>query len=96
VADAATWFETELPAQLAWHFDTVEARQISQPVVSILGAESERLWDRFGETHRWLLAWLPHGEGVVLPGATHFPQLEHPSALAEVLASFFARHPHSV
>ena len=64
VADAATWFETELPAQLAWHFDTAEARQITHPVLSVLGGESERLWDRFGETHRWILDWLPHAEGV--------------------------------
>jgi pimeloyl-ACP methyl ester carboxylesterase len=93
VIDAETWFETELPAQLAWRFDTAEARQIAQPALSVLGGESERLWDRFGEVHRWMLERLPRGEGLVLPGATHFPQLEHPSGLAEGLATFFARHP---
>jgi pimeloyl-ACP methyl ester carboxylesterase len=93
VADAGTWFETELPAQLAWHFATAEARLITQPVLSVLGGESTRLWDRFGETHRWLLASLPHAEGFVLPGATHLPQIERPRGLAEGLATFFARHP---
>jgi 3-oxoadipate enol-lactonase len=93
VGDAGTWFETELPAQLAWRFDTAEARQITQPVLSVLGGESERLWDRFGEVHQWMLTWLPHAEGFVLPGATHLPQLEHPRGLAEGLAAFFARHP---
>ena len=93
VADAETWFDTELPAQLAWHFDTAEARQISRPVLNVLGAESERLWDRFGETHRWILEWFPRAEALVLPGATHFPQIEHPRGLAEELAAFFARHP---
>jgi hypothetical protein len=44
VTDTETWFETELPAQLTWHFDTAEARQIAQPVLSVLGGESERLW----------------------------------------------------
>ena len=92
VADAGTWFETELPAQLAWHFGTAEARQITHPVLSVLGGESERLWDRFGETHRWILDSLPHAEGVILPGATHFPQLEHPRSLAKALAAFFVRH----
>ncbi len=29
VADAGTWFESELPAQLAWRFDTAEARGIT-------------------------------------------------------------------
>jgi pimeloyl-ACP methyl ester carboxylesterase len=93
VADAPTWFETELPAQLAWHFDATEAQQITHPVLSVLGGESERLWDRFGEVHQWMLAWLPHPEGFVLPGATHLPQIEHPRSLAEGLAAFFARHP---
>lgn len=93
VADAPTWFETELPAQLAWHFASAEAQQITHPVLSVLGGESERLWDRFGEVHRWLLAWLPHAEGCVLPGTTHFPQIEHPGGLAEGLAAFFIRHP---
>ena len=93
VADAGTWFESELPAQLAWRFDTAEARQITQPVLSVLGGESEALWDRFGETHRWLLGCLPRAAGVVLPGATHLPQLERPRGLAGGLAAFFARHP---
>jgi pimeloyl-ACP methyl ester carboxylesterase len=93
VADAGTWFETDVPALFTWHFDTTEARQISQPVLSVLGGESEVLWDRFGEVHRWLLEWLPHGEGVVLPGATHFPQIERPRGVAEELATFFDRHP---
>lgn len=93
VADAPTWFETELPAQLAWHFDATEAQQIVHPVLSVLGEESARLWDRFGEVHHWVLAHLPHAEGMVLPGATHMPQIEHPRDLAESLAAFFARHP---
>ena len=93
VTDAPTWFETELPAQLAWHFDSIEAQQITHPVLSVLGGESERLWDRFGEVHRWLLDGLPHAEGFVLPGATHLPQIEYPRGLAEGLAAFFARHP---
>jgi 3-oxoadipate enol-lactonase len=62
-------------------------------VLSVLGGESERLWDRFGEAHRWLLDWLPLAEGLVLPGATHLPQIERPRGLAEGLAAFFARHP---
>jgi pimeloyl-ACP methyl ester carboxylesterase len=93
VADAGTWFENELPAQLAWHFDTAAARRITHPVLSILGGQSDALWDRFGETHRWILDQLPHAEGVMLPGTTHFPQLERPRPLAESLATFFIRHP---
>lgn len=92
VADAGTWFERELPGLLGWHFGEAEARRISQPALSVLGGASDALWARFGETHRLLLAWLPHAEGFVLPGVTHFPQLEDPRGLAEVLAAFWARH----
>jgi len=94
VADAGTWFETEVAALLAWPFDAAQARQITQPVLSVLGEESVALWARFGETHRWLLDALPHAEEFILPGATHFPQFDRPRGLAEGLAAFFARHPY--
>jgi pimeloyl-ACP methyl ester carboxylesterase len=92
VADAETWFEHEVSGQLGWRFDEAEAWRISQPTLSVLGGESDALWSRFGETHRLLLAWLPHAEGFVLPGTTHFMQLEDPRGMAEVLAAFWARH----
>jgi pimeloyl-ACP methyl ester carboxylesterase len=93
VADAETWFERERPGQLAWRFEEVEVRRIKQPILSVLGGESDALWSRFGETHRLLLEWLPHAEGFVLPGTTHFMQLEDPRVMAEALAAFWARHP---
>jgi pimeloyl-ACP methyl ester carboxylesterase len=92
VADVDTWFEHELPGQLGWRFGEAEARRISQPALSVLGGESDALWSRFGETHRLLLAWLPHAEGFILPGATHFLQLQDPRGMAEALAAFWARH----
>ena len=93
VADAETWFEREASGQLGWHFGEAEVRRISQPTLSVLGGESDALWSRFGETHRLLLEWLPHAEGFVLPGATHFMQIENPRSMAEALAAFWARHP---
>lgn len=92
VADAGTSFEHELPGLLGWHFGEAEARRISQPALCVLGGESDALWPRFGETHRLLLAWLPHAEGFVLPGATHDLQIEDPRGMAEALAAFWARH----
>lgn len=93
VADAGTSFECDLPGLLGWRFGEAEARRISQPVLSVLGGESDALWSRFGETHRWLLSWLPHAEGVVLLGTTHFLEVQDPRGLAEVLATFWANHP---
>ena len=92
MADAETWFEREASGQLGWYFGEAEVRRISQPTLSVLGGESDALWSRFGETHRLLLEWLPHAEGFVLPGATHFMQIENPRGMAEALAAFWARH----
>src|SRR5919107_3597032 len=89
VADAATWFEREASGQLAWRFGEAEVRRISQPTLSVLGGESDAHWSRFGETHRLLLEWLPHAEGFVLPGTTHFMQIEDPQSMAEALAAFW-------
>lgn len=93
VADADTWFAREVPGQLAWRFGEAEARRIAPPVLCVLGGESDALWSRFGETQRLLLAWLPDAAGVVLPGTTHFPQVQDPRGLATALAAFVARHP---
>jgi pimeloyl-ACP methyl ester carboxylesterase len=93
VTDAGTWFECELPGLLEWRFGEVEARRIEQPALSVLGGESEALWSRFGEAHRLLLDWLPRAEGCVLPGVTHFMQLQDPGGVAAALAGFWARHP---
>jgi pimeloyl-ACP methyl ester carboxylesterase len=93
VADAATWFESDLPAVLDSGFGEVEAREIAQPTLVVLGARSALLQARFTETYRLLLDWLPNGEGFVLDDAAHFLAVENPRCLAEALAGFYARHP---
>lgn len=93
VADAGTAFMTELPSLLDWQFGESEARRITQPVLAVLGADSDAIWPRFGETNRQLLAWLPDAERFVLPGATHALQMQNPRGMAEALRDFFARHP---
>jgi pimeloyl-ACP methyl ester carboxylesterase len=93
VADAATTFEVELPGLLDWSFSEKEASRVRQPVLTVLGEESERLWPRFGEVHRLLLAWLPNAAGFILPNATHFLMVENPRDMAEALGVFFRRNP---
>jgi pimeloyl-ACP methyl ester carboxylesterase len=93
VADAGTWFKHDFPGLLEWRFGEDEARRIGQPVLSLLGGESDALWSRFGEVHRLLLEWLPHAEGHILPGATHFMQVEDPRGVSEALSAFWGRHP---
>lgn len=92
VTDASTWFEQEVPGLLEWRFGEAEARHIAQPVLSVLGGDSDALWARFGETHRLLLAWLPDAEEAVLPGTTHFLQIQDPHGTAATIAAFAGRH----
>ncbi len=93
VADAATWFEQEVPDLRAWTFEAHEAQRITQPVLAVVGGESDRLWSRFGETHRRLLSSLPNVEGVVLPDVNHAMSIQDPAAVARALARFYRRHP---
>jgi pimeloyl-ACP methyl ester carboxylesterase len=92
VACAPATFDLDI-GQLDWRFGEEEARRINQPVLSVLGEESEALWPRFGETHRLLLEWLPKAEGFVLPRSTHFLQVENPEDMAKALDAFLSRHP---
>lgn len=79
VSDAGTWFNAEVPGFLDWKFGEKEARRITQPVLAVLGAESEALWRRFGETHRLLLDWLPNATGFVLPHAGAWSPIAEPA-----------------
>ena len=74
----------------SWRFSRQEAAHIHQPVLAVLGAESE---PRAMEVHERLLAWLPQAEALVLPGVNHALHMLKPRAMAEGLADFFARHP---
>ena len=89
-ADADTFFRHELPALRQWCFGPEEARAISQPVLAVLGENSD---SRFHQRQKLLLEWLPNVEPFVLTGAGHLLHLENPSGLAEGLAAFFGRHP---
>ncbi|HEX6508731.1 MAG TPA: alpha/beta hydrolase [Chloroflexota bacterium] len=95
VADAGTTFGPDL-GLLDWTFGEAEAGRITQPTLVVLGGDSESLDPRFPETRRLLLQWLPNAEDFVLPGKTHFMQVEKPREMAEALSRFFARYPASV
>jgi pimeloyl-ACP methyl ester carboxylesterase len=93
LVDAPTTFELDI-GLTNWTFGENEAQRISQPALVVLGGDSPKLNPRFEETYRQLLDWLPRPEGLVVPGATHFLQLESSdisSALAGGLCEFFAR-----
>jgi pimeloyl-ACP methyl ester carboxylesterase len=88
--DAATFFETDLPALLAWQFEADDARRISCPVLYAGGADSGP-W--FAEVRMLMMAWLRPVEDVVLAGAGHGLALTHAPEIAAALAAFLGRHP---
>lgn len=92
VANADTLFRIEFPALQEWHFTEVEARRITQPVLSVLGADSHAVWPGFVEAHQLVQIWLPQAESFVLEAATHGLQIINPKGIADRLAAFFGRH----
>lgn len=87
--DTATFFDTDLPALLAWRFDAEDARRVTCPVLHIGGTDSGP-W--FAEVRRLVLAWFPQAEDVLLAGADHFLTLTHTSQIAGSLAEFLDHH----
>jgi pimeloyl-ACP methyl ester carboxylesterase len=96
VVDADTFFQIELPAMLDWSFTPEMAARITQPSLSVLGAESAAVDPSAAEEHELLQAWMPQTEAFILPGATHALQLMNPAGMAEGLVRFFKSHPISV
>jgi pimeloyl-ACP methyl ester carboxylesterase len=92
-ADADTFFLTEGPALGEWQFGPSEAARIDQPVLLVLGTDSEAVTPTFAEVNAALAEWLPRAEPVTLPGATHALQMMNPAGTAALLGDFFAQHP---
>jgi pimeloyl-ACP methyl ester carboxylesterase len=88
-ADAATFFEHELPALRRWPFGPDEAREVATPVLAVLGEESDA---RFRQRQQLLREWLPAAEPFVLPEAGHLLHLQNARDMADGLAAFFSRH----
>jgi pimeloyl-ACP methyl ester carboxylesterase len=90
VKDADNLFGSELPALTAWPFGAEQAAAIVQPVLSVLGTQTERL---FVEGHELLHSWFPRAEDCTVEGVGHLLQMQGPEPIAQGVADFFARHP---
>ena len=95
VADADTFFLTEGPALGEWQFGPDEGACIEQPVLLMLGADSDAVTPMFGEMNAALAEWLPRAESVTLPGATHALQMMNPDGTAALLADLLRPVPGS-
>jgi pimeloyl-ACP methyl ester carboxylesterase len=88
--DADNFFGSYLPALQAWQFGSEQATAMSQPVLSVLGTETERL---FVEGRDLLHSWFPQIEDCTIEGVAHLLHMQRPEPVAQGVAEFFARHP---
>ena len=82
-------FQVELEALQQSSFTAENAAPIRQPVLSVVGEESEPI---FHEIHSVLQQWIPHAEELVVPQANHALEYMNPRAVADGLARFLDRH----
>lgn len=90
IKDADTFFGVELPALSAWTFGAEQAATISQPVLSVLGSDTEPLWIEVAERLR---AWFTQVEDCTIEGVGHLLHMQRPEPVARSMAAFFSRHP---
>lgn len=87
--DADTFFGVELPALNAWKFGPEQAARIGQPVLSVQGTNTDRLWVEVADLLR---IWLPDVEDLPIEGVGHFLHMQEPEPVARGIAGFLARH----
>lgn len=90
IKDADTFFGIELPALSAWTFGAEQAAAISQPVLSVLGTDTEPLWVEVADLLR---SWFTRVEDCTIEGAGHLLHMQRPEPVATCVAAFFGRHP---
>jgi len=79
----------ELPALTEWTFGPAEAAAISQPVLSVLGTETQPLWVDVAD---FLRSSLPHVEDCTTDGVGHLLHIQRPEPVARAMAEFLARN----
>lgn len=88
VQDADSFFGSYLPALASWHFGAAEAACITQPVLSVLGTETDPL---FRDGRALLHVWFSQIEDCTIEGAAHLLHLQQPERVARGMAEFLAR-----
>lgn len=86
-ADAATFFDVDVPALLRWHFSPVEATRVTCPVLHIGGSESGP-W--FALVREQVCQWFPRARSVVIDGAGHDLALTHVGPVAAAIRAFLS------
>lgn len=87
--DAATFFDTDLPALFSWQFGPEDARRITCPVLHVGGSASGP-W--FAEVRELVATWLPDAESALIEGADHSLPITHTQQVADAITEFVGRH----
>ena len=90
IKDADTFFGVELPALTQWAFGAEQAADVHQPVLSVLGADTQTLWV---EVASFLGSSLPHVEECTIDGVGHLLHIQQPEPVARAIAQFLGRNP---
>lgn len=89
IKDADTFFGVDLPALNAWEFGPEDAAAVTQPVLSVLGTESEQ-W--FVDGDKLLRSWFLHTERLTVEDAGHLLHAQRPETVARGIADFLDHH----
>jgi pimeloyl-ACP methyl ester carboxylesterase len=89
IADADTFFGIELPAVTEWAFGPEQAAGIRQPVLSVLGAETEPLWVEVAD---FLRSSLPHVEECTIDEVGHLLHVQRSEPVARAMAAFLEQN----
>ncbi|HEU4722215.1 MAG TPA: hypothetical protein VFS59_12690 [Gemmatimonadaceae bacterium] len=87
--DADNFFGSYLPALSAWQYGPSEASAIAQPVLAVVGTDTQRL---FAESHELLHAWFRQAEDCTIESVAHLLHLQRPEPVARGVAGFLARN----
>jgi pimeloyl-ACP methyl ester carboxylesterase len=89
IKDADTLFGVELPALTEWAFGAEQAAAIHQPVLSVLGAETQPLWV---EIAAFLRSSLTDVEECTIDRVGHLLQIQRPEPVARRIAEFLGQN----
>lgn len=89
IKDADTFFGIELPALTQWAFGAEQAAAVHQPVLSVLGTDTQSLWV---EVAALLRSSLPDVEECTIDGVGHLLHIQRPEPVARGIAQFLERN----
>jgi len=88
--DADNFFAGYLPALNQWPFGKQQAATIAQPVLSVVGTDTEQ-WFKDGQA--LLHEWFPQLEACTAEGVGHLLHMQHPERVVPCIAAWLPRHP---